>query len=472
MLSRSLELANTANALADARENAQRTEDQARRDISLRNQLILTALLLTLIGYLVLSRRYERQVAKTVMSANAVLEVKVTERTSALEREMAERLQAESARQTLAQNLAESEKLQALGQLTSGVAHDFNNLMTIVTLSADQLRNVTEIANSSSLQDVDNILSAAESASDITASLLAYVRKQPLTPQPTNLDEFLEESLTLFQSTLGTNIKIRLVTKPCSILVDQGQLTTAVINLLLNAKETLNNQGTVSLEVDEVLKVDEQGETSQWATLAVRDYGEGMTPTQLRRATEPFFTTKAIGHGTGLGLSMVDGFVKQSGGHLQIDSTRGEGTIVTLLIPQCVRSTDVERMARLRANELPSDGCVVIVDDQKPIRDVLSRLLEQMGIQTQSAKSGAEALALLKQSRRADLLITDLMMPGDVNGQQLVAEVRKLYPDMPILTMSGYTNSIELDVEFLHKPFSLDDLRQAIDRAINAKQAA
>lgn len=472
MLGKSLELANQANELANTQEEARQSEARAKRDITLRNQLILSALVLALITYLVLSRRYERKVARTIQTANAELEAKVSERTAALEQEMAQRLGAEGERRLLAQSLAESEKLQAIGQLTSGVAHDFNNLMTVVTLSAGLLKEADQIANSSLVQHVDNILTATDSASDITASLLAYARKQPLTPESTNLESFVLESLPLFESTLGKSIALNTRIEACTILVDRSQLTTAIINLLLNAKEALQGRGRIDLEVAELLQINEQGEPKHWATIAVIDHGQGMSPLELRRATEPFYTTKAVGQGTGLGLSMVDGFAKQSGGFLNIDSTLIKGTAVTLHIPldasAAISGAPIDKVAP----SIPTTGLVLIVDDQKAIRDVLCRLLEQMGLETLSASSGAQALQLLQSEPLPDLLITDHMMPGEINGQQLAAQVRKLHVKLPVLIMSGYTNSIELDVEFLHKPFSFEDLRAAIARTIVHDNAA
>ncbi|MEM7705941.1 MAG: response regulator [Pseudomonadota bacterium] len=471
-LGKSLELANQRIELAEAREQTRESEARAESAIAMRNTLVLTGLLLALITYLGLSRRYARKMAKTIQHANAELEAKVSERTAALEREMAERLDAESKRQALAKNLAEYEKLQALGQLTSGIAHDFNNLLTVVTLSAGQLREIVATADNEATRDVDNILAAAESATDITASLLAYVRKQPLTPQSTQLDSFLAESLPLFESTLGNGMSLATEIEPCSVRVDRAQLTTSVINLLLNAKEALKGQGNVVLKAHAQSKTDEQGETTDWVALSVADDGEGMTSLELRRATEPFFTTKDIGQGTGLGLSMVEGFAKQSGGFLDIDSEKGKGTSVTLFIPPDAESDQLQATPPDLAQELPLEGVVIVADDQAAIREVLCRLLEQSGLETLSAGSGAEALRILEQSECPDLLITDLMMPGEINGQQLAAEVRARFTDLPVLMMSGYTDSVELDVEFLHKPFSLDDLQNAVKRAIAQKRAA
>ncbi|MFK7914020.1 MAG: ATP-binding protein, partial [Pseudomonadales bacterium] len=466
MLGKSLELANQANALAAAQQEVRASAARVERQITLRNQLILTALLLALITYLVLSRRYERKVAKTVQSANAELETKVAQRTGALEQEMAQRLDAEGQRYALASTLAEAEKLQALGQLTSGVAHDFNNLMTVVTLSAGLLRDSPEVTSRQASQHVENILSAAESASDITASLLAYARKQPLVPEATGLANFVTVSMPLFESTLGEGITLTTAIEPCTISVDRSQLTTAIINLLLNAREALPDNGTVKLEVAELYQVSEDGQPQNWATITVTDDGHGMTATELQRATQPFYTTKAAGHGTGLGLSMVDGFAKQSGGFLHIDSVEGRGTTVALHIPLSEETENLLETDRAQSTRLPEQGLVMIVDDQQPIREVLARLLNQIGLETLSASNATEALTLLGQSARPDLLITDLMMPGDLNGQQLVTEVRKRYGDLPVLIMSGYSSSVELDVEFLHKPFSLDNLREAIGRAL------
>lgn len=472
VLGKSLELANKANELANAQREARISEARAQREITLRNQLILTTLLLALIAYLVLSRRYERKVARTIQSANADLEVKVMERTAALEQEMAQRLEAESQRQSLAQSLADAEKLQAIGQLTSGVAHDFNNLMTVVTLSAGLLKDAEHRSTGETDQNLENILAAAESASDITASLLAYARKQPLTPEPTELGTFLEECQPLFESTLGEGVRLITQVEPCTILVDRSKLTTAIINLLLNAKEAMQGHGIARLQVKQLLQIDEHGESQQWASIVVSDQGRGMSPSQLRRATEPFYTTKAVGHGTGLGLSMVEGFAKQSGGFLEIDSAQWEGSAVTLNIPLAAASATPSVEAALANTAIDDLGVALIVDDQEALRNVLGRLLEQMGMETLRASSGAEALDILQQTPRPKLLITDLMMPGSMNGQQLAAQVRNRYPEVAVLIMSGYTDTIELDVEFLHKPFSLDDLRQAISRCVANQRAA
>ncbi len=469
VLEKSLELANKANELAKAQREAREQEVRTNSEIALRNVLIMTALLLALVVYLGLSRRYARKVAKTIQTVNAELEAKVSERTASLEHEMAQRLAAENERQALAKNLAESEKLQAIGQLTSGVAHDFNNLMTVVTISAGMLRDADRAGNGSSTPHLDNILAAAESASDITASLLAYARKQPLTPQPTNLKTFVADSQALFDSTLSEGMSLHCEVSDCSILVDRGQLTTAIINLLLNAKEALAGQGGVRLKASQLEQVGEQGESEQWVSISVADDGQGMTPDELKRATEPFYSTKLERHGTGLGLSMVDGFTKQSGGSLDIDSAKGEGTVVTLLIPRYQGDTSIEDNKGGSVQDPLTEGLVMVVDDQPAIREVLCLLLQKMGQETISVNSGAEALQMLEQSVRPNLVITDLMMPGELDGRGLAAEIRRRYVDLPVLIMSGYTDVTELDVEFLHKPFSADSLRAAITRTMSQK---
>ncbi|MCR9278585.1 MAG: ATP-binding protein [Pseudomonadaceae bacterium] len=472
VLEKSLALARKDNELATAQREAQEKEIRANNDIMLRNLLIAMAVLLAFIAYLGLSRRYARKVAKTIRTANAELEAKVRERTASLEQEMAQRMEAESERQALAQSLAESEKLQAIGQLTSGVAHDFNNLMTVVTISAGMLRDADNAGDVSSARHLDNILAAAESASDITASLLAYARKQPLAPQPTNLKSFVADSQNLFESTLSEGMTLETNVASCSILVDRGQLTTAIINLLLNAKEALGSQGTVVLEAAQYEQTGEQGEIEPWVKISVSDDGQGMTADEMKRATEPFYSTKSERHGTGLGLSMVDGFSKQSGGSLEIESAKGVGTVVTLLIPS-FESTALQEMTGEDETRDPlNEGLVMVVDDQEAIREVICLLLEKMGQKTISVDSGAEALQVLEGPQRPSLVITDLMMPGELSGQGLAAEIRRRYEDLPVLMMSGYTDAAGLDVEFLSKPFSVDKLREAINRVMGQKQVA
>jgi len=475
-LGKSLELANKTHELAVVQQQKEQSDLRAERERTLRNQVLLTGLLLVLIFYLVGQSHYERKVALTAKRANAELESKVSDRTAALELEMAQRLEVESQKVVLAESLAEAEKLQALGQLTSGVAHDFNNLMTVVTLSAEQLQSTETKEDLPNRKHVENILNAAESAADITASLLAYARKQPLTPELTELETFVRESLPLFESTLGESITLETTLTTGTVLVDRGQLTTAIINLLLNAKEAQQDGGRVLLEVrtdaaSEDIKEDANGKQC-WASIAVTDFGQGMSKSELQRATQPFYTTKAEQHGTGLGLSMVDGFARQSGGRLQLDSTEGLLTTVTLLIPLHANVQQLKAVGSANTPRLPGGGLVLIVDDQPTIRTVLKGLLSQMGHDTLSAANATEALNLLTRSRIPDLLITDLMMPGNMDGQQLAAEVNKRYPELPVLLMSGYSSEVDIDVEFLPKPFSLDEFRDAMGRAINRKSAA
>ena len=199
-----------------------------------------------------------------------------------------------------------------------------------------------------------------------------------------------------------------------------------------------------------------------------------MTATELQRATEPFYTTKEKGQGTGLGLSIVDGFAKQSGGYLEIESSVDAGTVAAMTIPLHVRSEAgrTESEPSTGVSTKPLQGRVLVVDDQQPLREALCRLLGNLGMTPLSASSGADALELLNQSGAPDLLITDLLMPGDLSGQQLAEEVVSRYPDVPVLVISGHTNSVDVDVEFLQKPFTMQDLREAIALAVSRKQPA
>lgn len=420
---------------------------------------LLLGSLLVFIVYLLLSRLFQKRLAERERDASARLEAQVVERTQALESTMAARLNVEEDRRLLQQSLFEGEKLRALGQLTGGVAHDFNNLMTVVTLSADLLKDDLTDEQTHAQQAVKDILRAAESAADITSGLLAYARKQPLKPELVELQSFTSELLPLFQRSLDENIRLQLnAPESCHVVVDRSQLTTCLLNLLLNAKEALTEGGAIVITVEPA-----PPGSGDFVRISVTDNGRGMRADQMKLATEPFFTTKGTNQGSGLGLSMVFGFVKQSGGDLNITSTENLGTEVTISLPTAAPTSkpDVHVLSS-EPPSIPAHAKVLVVEDQQEVRDVLQRLLESLGLEVTIAISGDAGIQVLLDHGEPDLLITDIVMPGETSGYELAAFAQERYPELAILTISGYSESHDSEWPFLHKPFSLNELRDKV----------
>lgn len=440
---------------------------QRERELFIQSRLSQTILigslvlggLLVLIAYLLLSRLFQKRLAERERYASARLEAQVVDRTQALESTMAARLNVEEDRRLLQQSLFEGEKLRALGQLTGGVAHDFNNLMTVVTLSAELLQDDLTQEQSRAQQSVSDILRAAESAADITSGLLAYARQQPLTPELVELQTFISDLLPLFQRSLDETIRLQLnAPESCQVVVDRSQLTTCLLNLLLNAKEALTEGGAIVITLEPA-----PPELGQFVRISVTDNGCGMHANQLKLATEPFFTTKGTNQGSGLGLSMVYGFVKQSGGDLNITSTANLGTEVTISLPTAAPSSQPN--VNILVSEpapIPTHAKVLVVEDQSEVRDVLQRLLESLGLDVSIAVTGDAGKEVLLEQGEPDLLITDIVMPGDTNGYALAAFAQERYPNLAILIISGYSESHDSEWPFLHKPFSLTELRDKV----------
>lgn len=460
-------------ALDLAKEREEALKAVASRETALRYVSLIIAGLLLAVIYLYFSRRLQTRVMQAERVANEGLEAQVESRTRELESQMADRLKAEVERRHLLSKLAEGEKMRALGQLTAGVAHDFNNLMTAVTLTAEYLKNDSDQSEQSREALLDDILSATDSAASITGGLLAYARQQPLQPKVLQLDEFLEESELIFSNTLGERNLLRTSYEPCSVVVDQGQLASALLNLLLNAKEALGERGTVEISLT-VQSDDDSKTATRFAVISVRDSGVGMSESDLQRATEPFFTTKAAGEGTGLGLSMVYGFARQSGGDLTITSKPGIGTDVLLKLPAVPAAIEGDQAEQsVQHLTLPENLRVLVVEDRESVLQMLKLSLEHLGLVVSTASDADEALTSVKELGAPDALLSDIKMPGELDGNQLARMLKSRYPNMPVVMMSGYSETLEDGYEFLHKPFTNTQLEQALLRAIqNAQHSA
>ncbi|MFK7955455.1 MAG: ATP-binding protein [Lysobacterales bacterium] len=459
-LNASLEVDQAKIELQRAQQQQSVLQEMANREKKLRFQSWIMGAMMIAVVLLFQSRRLQKRLADSQRLASEDLEDLVKTRTQELEDEMAERLRVEVKERALLAKLAEQEKLHALGQLTAGVAHDFNNLMAIVTLSADHLKSSGSVSvQSTDAEVLENISAAADAGSKITNGLLAYVRKQPLKPQVLDLKAFLEQSLPLFKKALGAGFELKEDLHPCVVEVDRAQLTTSLLNLIINAKEAMGTQGMVYL----ILRgVDNRAEIS------VRDNGPGMSEETQRKSVEPFYTTKDSGEGTGLGLSIVYGFARQSGGDMSIHSRPGEGTMVTLSLPKAgTNIASAATAAQQTKSDLAVGTQVLVVEDRELLRNMLERTLTEFGMQVWTAENGESALSLIESRGLPDLLVSDIVMPGSLDGISLANTLRQQQPSLAVLLISGYSEALDSRFRFLRKPFSMTELEQAIHSAMD-----
>ncbi|WP_337876807.1 ATP-binding protein [Elioraea sp.] len=385
-----------------------------------------------------------------------------------------------SDRRQLEAQLHQSQKLEALGQLTGGIAHDFNNLLTVMLGSAETLADA--LGHDPELRSIaETAMQAAQRGAELTASLLAFARKQPLAPRPTDLNALLARTQSLLRRSLGEQIEIRLVLRDgvWPAMVDPAQLESAVLNLCVNARDAMPRGGRLTIETANVVfdaadaAREQEVAPGDYAMIAVSDTGIGMTPEVLARAVEPFFSTKEQGRGTGLGLSMVWGFVKQSRGHLRICSERGHGTTVTLYLPRVAADDQASATAPAAAPRGGSET-ILLVEDDPLVREHVAGQLGALGYRVLRAADGPEALALLEHERGIDLLFTDVVMPGGLNGRDLADLARARQPGLRVLFTSGYAEEaivhhgrLDPDVLLLNKPYRRDELASRVRAALD-----
>ncbi len=399
--------------------------------------------------------------------ANAELEARVAERTASLAEANA-RLAAEIERREAVQAaLVQSQKLEAVGQLTSGVAHDFNNVIAAIAGGFSVIERRTQ--DPRLLEVARHGAKAAERGGALVKQLLAFARQQVLEPRPCDLATLLAEAEPLIARSLGSRVGL-LIDCPDDlrpVRVDPVQLEAALINLAVNARDAMESGGRVLITArpcspDEVDRPDSLGDRPA-VTLSIADTGTGMTPDVLARALDPFFTTKEPGRGTGLGLAMVHGFVHQSGGALRIDSEEGRGTSVTLWLPTALEMEEHRPTSSNAPIVEPADGAtLLLVDDDAAVRGVTAAQLQDAGYVVLEASCAEEALALLGATGEIAVVLSDVAMP-DIDGVQLAAEIRKKRPDLPILFMTGYADRDRLQGEaVVDKPFNLHVLLAAL----------
>jgi len=361
------------------------------------------------------------------------------------------------------EKLRQAQKMEAIGRLTGGIAHDFNNLLTVVIGAAETLAEA--LAGRPDLEPVARVaLEAAERGAELVSQLMAVSRTQSLAPQTVNCNRFLEALLPILKRTLSKDIVVEMAPAEGEVccLADLTQLTSAMLNLCINARDAMPEGGRLTLSAVPAAKSDEDG--AGFVVFSVEDTGEGMSPQTRARALEPFFTTKPEGKGSGLGLSMVHGFAIQSGGRLEIDTAQGFGTKVSVSLPRTSPCAEAPR-DQTPAADLPAGLRVLLVEDDDLVRGQVVRQLSALGCEVQGCANGHDALDILASGVPVDLMMTDINMPGGLNGRQLADHARLLEPGLRILFNSGHTEDPVLRTAgrdprsaFLAKPYRRVDL--------------
>jgi PAS domain S-box-containing protein len=396
-------------------------------------------------------------------------------------RDITERRDAQRALELAREALMQSQKMEAIGQLTGGVAHDFNNLLMAVLGSLELVRRrLPEDARTLCL--LDNAIQGAQRGVTLTQRMLAFARRQALNPEALDVGELLRSMRDLMERSLGPSVTLELdfPSRPAVVQADANQLELALLNLVTNARDAMPAGGRIVVAAHEERISDDSGlPAGRYARLAVTDNGDGMDEATLARCAEPFFTTKGVGHGTGLGLSMVHGMAEQSGGRLVVKSRKGEGTTTEIWLP-CAETAPPEAPAVdppgvvLAAATKPRRLTVLAVDDDGLVLLNTTMMLEELGHTALEATSGRQALDILCNGPPIDLLITDQAMP-QMTGLQLAAAARRERPALPVILATGYAQlppENDIDVAVLNKPFDLRDLAASIAAVAGTRTSA
>jgi len=383
-------------------------------------------------------------------------------------------------KRALEERLQQSQKMEAIGQLAGGVAHDFNNLLAVIVGNLELVLR-DDVQPADARESVVEAARAARRGADLTRRLLSFSRQQPLQPAVIDVEQVITNLTHVLRRVIDARIGVQVRVAPNlpHIRIDVGLLDNALLNLAINARDAMPRGGTLTIDVDRVV-ASEIADPGPCVRITVSDTGVGMTPDIAARALEPFFTTKPLGRGTGLGLSMVYGFVKQSGGQMLLDSTPGKGTAVALLFP----ATDAPlRDDLMAADPVPlraasSNLVVLVVEDDPNVRRLCLRTLATLGYTTLSAENGPAALRVIEEAERVDLVMTDVVMPKAMSGTELASEIAIRWPDLKVIYMSGYTaDFLEREAErglshqLLQKPFTVAELGSAIRTALTVRQS-
>ncbi|HEY4293186.1 response regulator [Luteibacter sp.] len=378
--------------------------------------------------------------------------------------------------------LRQAQKMDAIGKLTGGVAHDFNNLLQVISGNLQLL--ATDVAgNARAERRLANAMAGVSRGTKLAAQLLAFGRRQPLAPKVVNIGRFVRDMDDLLRRTLGEEIEVETVVAGglWNTLVDPGNVENALLNLAINARDAMLGRGRLTIEAGNAL-LDTVYATAhgdlrpgQYVMIAVTDTGSGIAPDILDQVFEPFFTTKPEGQGTGLGLSMVYGFVKQSGGHVKIYSEPGDGTTVKIYLPRSTQSED--RIVDIEEEDLRGgDETILVVEDDDAVRETVVAMLGDLGYRVLKARDAESALSIIESGIAIDLLFTDVVMPGPLRSPELARKASERQPGMAVLFTSGYTENaivhggrLDDGVELLSKPYTRDQLARRVRHVLADK---
>jgi PAS domain S-box-containing protein len=387
-------------------------------------------------------------------------------------------------RKKIEEQLRQSQKLEAVGSLTGGIAHDFNNLLTVILGNASLLAE-TMPPDSAEYAMAEMTRKAAEQGAQLTHRLLAFARRQALEPKAVNVNRLISGMDSLLRRSLTEEIEIKIKQTPdlWDAMIDPSQLENALLNLCINARDAMPNGGRIVIETANVHLDDDYANRNTEVTagpyvmIAVSDTGVGISAENLSRVFDPFFTTKDIGKGTGLGLSMVFGFIKQSQGHVKIYSELGQGTTVRMYLPKIERTGEAVGEQTVPLSELYGSETILIVEDDDLVREHTINQFRRLGYDVLAAGNGADALDIVRNTPQIDLLFTDVIMPGGMNGRQLATAAREIRPSLKVLFTSGYTENaivhhgrLDDGVQLLSKPYRLAELATKVRAVLNSSQ--
>lgn len=423
-------------------------------------------------------RQYQlRELLERQKHAATELEHLVLARTSQLKAANDELLTQISERERVEESLRQAQKMEAIGQLTGGIAHDFNNLLMVIVGGLEMFERHTDQARRQML--AQGMRQAAQRGAALTKQLLAFSRRQPLLPQAVDLARQIGGMRELLDRSLGDEVRVELCIADdlWAVHVDPGELELVLLNLAVNARDAMPRGGAITIRADNVAHElgDERGD---FVRLAVIDSGVGMSPEVKDRAFEPFFTTKEVGKGSGLGLAQVYGFAKQSGGSVQIQTEVGRGTTVTLQLPRstsCPMISDGDPLHAPRSAGSAA-GSVLLVEDNDEVAVLVGDMLHDLGYSVARVASASAALDALANGRAVDLVFSDIMMPGDMNGLELGLQIRRRIQGIPVLLTSGNAGEAVLRAEsegfrVLPKPYGISDLASALKMVSNERRS-
>ena len=416
------------------------------------------------------SEEAARTAAVALTELNQTLEQRVQERTAQL-------MKAEEA-------LRQSQKMEAIGNLTGGIAHDFNNLLQVISGNLHLLKRDV-VGNAPAERRVKNALDGVTRSAKLSQQLLAFARRQPLEPKVINLGRFIRDMEDIIRKAVGDGVTVETIIGAglWNTLIDPGNVENALLNLAINSRDAMDGQGRLTIEAGnafldtDYVRAHEEVMRGQYVMIAVTDTGSGMTPEVVQQAFEPFFTTKPEGRGTGLGLSMVYGFVRQSGGHIKIYSEVGHGTTIRLYLPRSLQTEDL----LVDLESMPVSGgseMVLVAEDDESVRETVVAMLNDLGYRVLKAKDAQSALTIIESGMPIDLLFTDVVMPGPLKSTELARKARERMPHLAVLFTSGYSENaivhsgrLDEHVELLSKPYSREELARKIRHVLaNAAQ--